>query len=278
MAYRCKTLIATEGDSSKQEKRLSICLVADGFSFSEISPEGELLTFGEAEGQHAATITDATRDIKAIFAEVGIRPLSYKGIELIVVSDDSAWVPDELYSTVASRSYLRMLGSTATSVVSAPCKQLGSTMVFAANDQLIMAFKVTLPGVTVMNQHVKIASLIPRSAKHPVMVAYWRCCGVGSADNGRVDIATMDGGKYIFGNTLKFDNQDEAVFHIVETIKAFGMDKPNAELLLCGNVDRDLYARLRPYFPTTTLYSGTASFTNPEFKKLHTYRHALILM
>ena len=270
MAYRCKTLIATEGDSSTQEKRLSICLVADGVSFSVTSPQGVLHTFGEVEGQHASSITDATRDIKAVFAEAGIRPLGYKSIELVVVSDENAWVPDELYSTVANRQYLRLLGGSSATAVSCPCKQLGSTMVFSANDHLVMAFKVALPGVTVINQHVKLTALMPRSASHPVLVAHWR--------KGRVDLAAMSEGRYLYGNTLSFSNQEEAVFHVVEVMKTFGMDTPDAELLLCGNVDRELFGRLRPYFPTTTLYSGSATqFLNPDFKKLHTYRHALIL-
>lgn len=270
MAYRCKTLIATEGDSSNQEKRLSICLVADGFSFSVTSPDGILYAFGEAEGQHATSITDATRDIKAVFADAGIRPLGYKNIELVVVSDENAWVPDELYSTVANRQYLRLLGGTANTVLSAPCKTLGSTMVFSANDHLIMAFKVALPGVVVINQHVKIASLASRSISHPVIVSHWR--------QGRVDLSAMNEGRYLYGNTLSFANTDEASFQIIEVMKLFGADKPNTELMLCGNVDRELYGRLRPYFPTTTLYSGTATkFASPEFKKLHTYRHALIL-
>lgn len=270
MAYRCKTLIATEGDSSTQEKRLSISLVADGFSFSVTSPQGTLISFGEVVGQHASSITDATRDIKALFAEAGIRPLGYKNIELIVVSDENTWVPDELYSSLANRQYLRLLGGTANTVLSAPCKALGSTMVFSANDHLVMAFKVALPGVNVINQHVKIASLVSRSATHPVLVAHWR--------QGRVDLAAMNEGRYLYGNTLSFTNMDEAVFHVVEVMKTFGMDSPKAELLLCGDVDRELYGRLRPYFPTTTLYSGTATqFASPDFKKLHTYRHALIL-
>ena len=42
--YTCKTLIATEGDHVSQEKRLSICLEANGFSFSETTPTGKLLT------------------------------------------------------------------------------------------------------------------------------------------------------------------------------------------------------------------------------------------
>lgn len=271
MAYRCKSLITTEGDSSTQDKRLSICLGADGFSFSVMTVSGQLLTFGEVEGTHASSITDATRELKAFFSEVGIRSLGYKAVELIVISDESTWVPDELYSSVANRQYLRLLGSSAQSVMSCQVKSLGSTMVFSANDQLVMAFKVALPGVTVMNQHARMVQFLSRSTDHPLLVSHWR--------QGRVDLAAMNGGKYLYGNTLSFSNPDEALFQVVEVMKTFGLDTPDAELLLCGDIGRDMYARLRPYFPVTTLYNGSISgFGSPEFKRLHTYRHALILM
>ena len=107
--YSCKTLIATSGYNVVQDKRLSICLGANGFSFSETTASDMLLTFGVAEGAHAATITDATRQVKAFFAEVGIQPLAYKSMELIVLSDESTWVPDELYSITANRQYLDVL-------------------------------------------------------------------------------------------------------------------------------------------------------------------------
>lgn len=279
MAYLCKTLIATEDDSSAQEKRLSICLGADGFSFSVTTASHNLLTFGQAEGAHATSITDATRDIKAFFAETGIRPLGFRTIEIIAVSDDATWVPDELYTSVANRSYLRLLGGNPSAVVSVPCKALGSTMVFAAPEHLVTAFKVSLPGAVVLNQHVLFTRLLPYSTSRPVIVAHWRCGSAGYAEKGRVDVAAMHEGKYLFGNSLRYSNVDEGIFQIVEVMKTYALDRPDTELLLCGDVDRDIYGRLRPYFATTTLYSGTATqFSNPEFKKLHTYRHALILM
>ena len=271
MAYRCNSLIATEDDSNVQEKRLSICLGADGFSFSVTTASRQLLTFGQAEGEHATSITDVTRDVKTFFAEAGIRPLGFRTIEIIAVSDDATWVPDELYTSVANRNYLKLLGASPASVMAIPCKTLGSTMVFAADDHLVTAFKVALPGAVVMNQHILFTRLLPLSAKHPIIVAHWR--------EGRVDLAVMNEGKYLFGNTLRHSNIDEGIFQIVEVMKTYALDRPDTELLLCGDVDRDIYGRLRPYFPTTTLYSGNATqFTNPEFRKLHTYRHALILI
>ena len=47
---------------------------------------------------------------------------------------------------------------------------------------------------------------------------------------------------------------------------------------MCGDVDRNRFALLRPYFPSASIYTGThTSYLNPEFKTLHTYRNALIL-
>lgn len=269
--YSCKTLIATAGDTVAQDKRLSICLGANGFSFSVTTVTGMLLTFGEAEGEHAATITDATRQVKAFFAEVGIQPLAYKSMELIVLSDENTWVPDELYSVAANRQYLKLVGGSALSVMTCHSKALGSTAVFAGNDQLAMAFKVALPGLTVINQHAKMVKLMERSKSHPLLFAHWR--------GNMVDIAACKDGRYLFGNTLRCGSNEDAMFRLMEVVKACEIDGGDTELMLCGNVDRELYAAMRPYFPKITLYGGEAThFANDEFKKLRTYRYALILM
>lgn len=269
--YSCKTLIAPTGDTVAQDKRLSICLGANGFSFSETTASGMLLTFGEAEGEHASTITDATRDVKAFFAEVGIRPLAYKSMELIVLSDESTWVPDELYAVTANRQYLKLVGGKALSVMTYHSKVLSSTVVYGGNDQLAMAFKVALPGLVVMNQHAKMVKLMDRSKSHPLLFAHWR--------GNMVDVAACKEGRYVFGNTLRCESGEEAMFRLMEVVKSSALDGSSTELMLCGDVDRELYAMMRPYFPKTTLYGGeTTRFANDEFKKLRTYKYALILM
>ena len=269
--YSCKTLIATSGYNVVQDKRLSICLGANGFSFSETTASDMLLTFGVAEGAHAATITDATRQVKAFFAEVGIQPLAYNSMELIVLSDESTWVPDELYSITANRQYLKLVGGSALSLMTCHSKAIGSTAVFAGNDQLAMAFKVALPGLTVMHQHAKMVTLMDRSKSHPLLFAHWR--------GYMVDIAAFKEGRYVFGNTLRCESTEEAMFRLMEVVKACEIDGGNTELMLCGDVDRELFAAMRPYFPKTTLYGGEATrFANDEFKKLRTYKYALILM
>lgn len=270
MSYACRSLVTTQGDFASHDKRLSICLKADGFSFSETTNGGVLLTLGEAVGTHAASMNDATREIKAFFAEVGVRPLGYASSELIVLTDEHTWVPDELYSSLANRQYLKLVGGNSAAVMSCACKALGSTSVYAGNEQLAMSFKVALPGLTVINQHVKMVTLASRS-QHPLMVTHWR--------EGRVDVAAFRDGHCLYGNTLTFDNDDEALYRLVEVMRNSGIEGASSEMLMCGDVDRDRFARFRPYFPKTTLYAGEAThYLNEDFKRQRTYRHALILM
>ena len=270
MPYSCKSLLKTDNGLASREKRLSICLGANGFSFAEVTPAGQLLTFGEAEGRHAATMTEVMNDLKALFAAAGIRPWGNTTAELIVLSDTNVWVPDELYTATANRKYLKLVGGDADAIMTCQSKALASTALFAADEQIVTAFKVAIPGVQVINQHVKMASLAPRSASHPVLLSHWR--------EGRVDLAAFRDGRYLYGNTFSFADADEALYHVVDVMKTYALESNATELLMCGDVDRDRYAQFRPYFPQVTLFEGNLQPLAPEFRRLHTYRYALVLM
>lgn len=270
--YSCKSLITTENEVAANEKRLSICLRSNGFSFSEKTSSGILLTFGEAEGEHSSSMTETMNSLKAFFASISIRPLGYASMQLVVISDASTWVPNELYSAAANRQYLKFVGCDTTSILAAPCKELASTAVFAADDALTTAFKVALPGLSVVNQHLRLTApaICVRSQEHPMLLVHWR--------ETAIDFAAYRDGRYLCGNTIVCSNDNEVLFHTVELIKTYNLDTPGLELLLCGDIDRNRFSLLRPYAPQTTLFTGThSSYLNPAFKSLHTYRNALIL-
>ena len=272
MPYSCKTLITSANELAPREKRLSICLGADGFSFAETSTAGALVSFAVYAGPHANSINQVMTDVKSVFASLGIRPFSFSASDLIVISDENVWVPDELYTATANRKYMELVaGSNDRQLMSAHSTALASTAVFSTDEHLVTAFKVALPGINVMNQHLKMARLAPLSADHPVVLSHWR--------EGRVDLAAFSEGHYLYGNTLTFANANEALYRVVDVVKCFGLESPATELLMCGDVDRERYAQFRPYFPKVTLFNGTVSHSlNPEFKRVHAYRHALILM
>lgn len=269
MPYIRKTLCTTEACDAVHDKRLSICLAADGFSFSAISAQGELLAFGEAEGGHASSMTEATRNIKAFFGEVGIQPLGFRKMEIVVVSNESVWVPNEVYSAACNRQYLRVVGGSGTSAIAVPCASLASTAVFSADESLVTAFKVALPGSTVVNQHCRMASCARLGGSHPVLLSHWR--------EGYVDLAAFTNGTYIYGNTIAFSDENALRYQLVETLRTFGIDRDDTELLMCGDVDRARFAALRPFFPKTNLFTGNCR-VGSAFRQLHTYRHALLLI
>lgn len=271
MSYACKTLITTANELASRGKRLSICLEAGGFSFAEVTSNRQLVKFGQVEGSHALTMTGVMTDVKALFAEVGIRPLGYAQMELVVPSDVSTWVPDELYSSMSNRQYIQLVGGSTEALMTCHSAQLASTAVFAANEQVVTAFKVAMPGVAVMHQHAKLSQLASRAPQSPLLVAHWR--------RGRVDVAAFVGGRYVFGNTLSCNTINEAIYHLVEVMKTRDMDDEALELQLCGLVDRHIYQACLPFFPKVTLLNGIDPDTQAsEFINLHTYRHALILI
>lgn len=269
MPYIKKTLVVSGACDAVHDKRLSISLAADGFSFVEISSRGELLAFGEAAGGHSASMTEATRDIKAFFAEVGVRPMDFRKMELVVDSDECVWVPDEVYTPASNRQYLKLVGGTGRQVMAVPCREIASTAVFAADEGLATSFKVALPGLTVVNQHVKMALCAPMSASHPVLIARWR--------GNKVDIAACGDGRYLYGNTIIPTDENTLSYQLVEIARLYGIERPDTELLMCGDVDRERFARFRPYFPKTSLFTGRCTVSG-EFRQVHTYRHALLLV
>lgn len=270
MSYACKALITTATNIASRDKRLSIGLMADGFSFAETMADGTLLSFGQAEGIHSRTMTAIMADIKGFFASVGVRPLGYGSMQLVVFSEHSTWVPDEVYSSLANRKYLGLVGcSTEQSILTYHSDSLGSTALFTAAEQLVTSFKVCMPGVSVMHQHAKMAGMAKYFGSTPTLLLHvWQ---------GKADVAVFREGQYYFGNTWPIHSREQLVYQLVELMKSASIESPDTVLQLCGDVDRDLYAACRPYFPNTSLFCGIdADAQASPFDNFHFYRHALL--
>ncbi|MBR1785465.1 MAG: DUF3822 family protein [Bacteroidales bacterium] len=271
MPYLCKSHIAASGGTSSRDKRLTVCLREDGFSFAETTPDGRLQSFGEAEGRHASTMTGTLADVKQFLGGVGIKPLGYARMQLVVMSRHSTWVPDELYSSASNRSYLRLAGVQPDGVAVCHSERLASTAVFSANEQTVTAFKVAMPGVSVMNQHALLAGLAPLFAGCAAIVSHWR--------DGLVDVAAFHDGRYLVGNTFACGTAEEAVYRLVDVMKSYSLEQAGARLLLCGKVDQQVYEACCPYFPEVDLFAGTGT---PEqdaaFDGFPFYEHALLLI
>ena len=273
MAYSTVSLINAAGSIAANDKRLSICLKPNGFSFSLIAAN-TLYMVGEAEGTPSGTLTDVANDIKSYFGSLGIVSIDLKEAELVVPVATFTWVPDEVYTAVDDRNYLTLTGAEIgfEHVYTCHSDILGAQLVFASVDSLITPFKIALPGIKVCCQYNKTVNTQLATQ-----------CGDGNLAllnlrDGYADLTAYRKGKLELCRTVASANVDQLLFQTLETVKLFTLESDTFCLLLCGEADRDIYATLRPYFASVALYTGRKlTFATDEFRSLHTYRHALTL-
>lgn len=254
--------------------RLSICLRANGFSFSTMTMERELLAVGEGEWDTHRPMGQWPTAQKELLAQYGITPFDCKEVRLVVPTNQCVWVPERLYDAGRDRQYLGMVARVEgnTGVCHAWSECVKSYTVFAAPTELVTAFKVAMPGVEVVCQHAVLVDeiLLQRSAQHPVMLMHVRD-GVG-------DFEAMWMGQLLLSNSWVCADEGELLYHGIEVMKGLHLETPDMELAICGDVGRELYARLQHYFPNVTLYTGSPfSFSNPELQTFHSYKHVLLL-
>ena len=274
MSYKINSFIASDKEVVSYEKRLSICLSSNGFSFSVTDVFDELLAMGEVESNLSAPMAELLADLKAALAEMHIHTYGLKEAELVTVSRQFVWVPQHLYDDSRQRSYLEAL-----------CKvpmgygiyvdyndAIKAHMVFSADNNPVSAFKIAVPGIKIRCQHSKLvnATMLESSDMKSVLLVNMRKCAS--------DFAVFCNKKLQISNTFDCVNLDETIYHSLNLAKQFHLDDAHLMVAVCGDVDRERFARFREYFPNVALYTGRQlTLTVPEMQHIHTFRHALIL-
>ena len=274
MPDQVTTIITTDKAVANNEMRLSICLRTNGFSFSTVAAEQELLTFGEAAFDLHRPVGELTDAIRGFFDAQGIATFECRQVRLIVPSERCVWVPEHLYDARRDRQYLQTVTALAgdAGVCHAYSGSVGAYVVFTAPSEVVTAFKVALPGVDVVCQHSVLANemLMQQSAQHPVVLMHVRD-GVG-------DFESFYNSQLLMSNSYAATDEEGLLYHALNVMKTLHLETPDMELTICGEVGRGIYGMLQHYFPNVTLYTGRPfTFSNPEFQTFHTYRHALLL-
>ena len=274
MSHPVTSINTTGGAVADEVSRLAICLRADGFSFSVITPDGMLLTVGDCrpdnwrlDGSAASRVANTVMTARDV-------AIGFREMRLIVPATQFAWMPEHLFDAARARQYLQCVSEVdeETGVYHIFSPAMKAYMVFAAPEQLVNSFKVALPGIDVHNQHSALVSahLLQTSARHPIVLMHVR--------EGMADIEAMFNGRLLLGNSYAAADDEERLYHALNVMKRLRLETPDMELMICGDVERNLYARLCRFFPNVKLYTGLPyRHLNPEFDTLHTYRHVLIL-
>lgn len=270
------TLVSSDALVENREKRLSICLRSNGFSFSVCSAAEDdvLYQFGQAQCDFAKPLGQLAASLKGLFAQLEISPFDFKQMSLVCPSSCFAWVPCRLYNPAMDRRYLSLLAKVDAGEGVFRCfvPNLDSYIVFTASPEVANAFKLALPGIDLCCQHSALvnSALLAKSEQRPVILMNVRD-GVG-------DFEALFNGRLLLSNTFPASTDDELLYHALGIMKRLRIETPDLELSICGAVSRDLFALLGRYFPNVTLSTGRKySFVSSNFDSFHIYKHALLL-
>lgn len=266
-------IISTDNAVATNEKRLSICLRSNGFSFSIVTTDGVLLTCGEVDAQQPLSPSDLTNAVIQAIGESDA-PLVFKEMRLIIPTMQFAWIPAHLYDQRHDRQYLAAITKLSETdvIYRSFSKSLDSYLIFTAPSAVVNAFKIALPGIDIVCQHHILSEIVANttSRSHPLMLLYLRPQAA--------DIEAFYNGRLLLSSSRQAQNEDEILYHTINVMKHLHLETPDMELSICGQVDRDTFARFQHFFPNVLLYTGKPhTYHNPDFQTLHTYKHALIL-
>lgn len=276
--YHVNSIITTDKEVASSEKRLSICLQSNGFSFSVTTASGLLLSFGDVSMGLTQSMSALVSDIKSLFADLHIYPVEFKRLRLVMSSDCYVWVPAALYDAAQQRRYLETVATLPPmAMVSAVYHaQQDAYLVFTSDATVLTAFKVALPGIECCAQPYALLSDTLLQTPHPVVLAW-----LGATANARqmaVDYLVVKEGKLLLSTRRQVDDAQQMLYTSIAVMKRMEVETADMELLLCGAVGRDLFMQLRGYFPHLGLYNGAPLRPqHPDLARLHAYRYATIL-
>ncbi|MDY5969508.1 MAG: DUF3822 family protein, partial [Bacteroidales bacterium] len=94
----------------------------------------------------------------------------------------------------------------------------------------------------------------------------------------KMDIVVYVNRRLQLVNTFPAVSTQDAAYHAIDVMKSLRLEDAKLEVLLCGDVERERYMEMAPYFPKTDLYCGrTLKADTEELKKLHAHKWALLL-
>lgn len=273
MSHTTNTFVSGSRDVPSYEKNISICLGANGFSFSIISVDNELLAYGTRTFKSGLTMGEAVQTLRSAFAECGLALFGFNSVEVVVLSEQFLLIPDHLYEAGKERKYMEPMATVPVGmgVYSSHVDTLGAQAIFTADTNWVSAFRIVLPGVKLCCQYSKLINgeLTAKSDMKSLLVMHLR--------GERTDFVVYCNKKVQFINTFDCANTQELLYNAINIMKQLHLEDAALEAYVCGDIDRPHFDAMRRYFPKLDLYSGRALRKSTlEFQQLHTYRDVLI--
>ncbi|MBP5535926.1 MAG: DUF3822 family protein [Bacteroidales bacterium] len=273
MSYQVISYINTEKELPTDEKRLSICHKSNGFSFAVTTTQGFLVKSGDVSYE-GTTMSDLMGTIRGVVADCELPTIGVAALELVIPTQQFVLVPEHLYEAENDRRYLETVcrvepGAT---LCSDYIEQLKAWSVFEADNTVLSAYRITLPGIKVRCQFAKLASadLLAKSANGELIAVNMRPKAA--------DIVVMKNGTLQLANTYVCNDFSDALYFALDIVNKEGLDAGRLQMLLSGEVTLANYNLMRHYFADVKLNNGRElRYLNAEFQHLHSYRYVMVL-
>lgn len=275
MSYTINNFITSDTRIQDVDKKISICLSANGFSFSIVSLNGKLLSIGDVSCEMPKSVATMMMQLREIFAKLDLRLPSYAETRVIEPVTKFTWIPEHLYKKGSEREYLQLVCNVdpKDEIKVEYSERMQSYCVFVSQSPVIPAMKILAPKMRHLCQHIVLAEsahLAEKSKTKPIVAVNVR--------EGFMDMAVFAEQKLLMGNTFPCATQAEAVYQILSVMQNMQLRKEQAEVSVSGAVDREWYQYVSPYFAKTTLNTGKPlQITDDALRRVHIYKYALTL-
>ena len=275
MMYTKRIFLHAENNVPAFEKRLSICLQTNGFSFSVIDKKNTLYTFGDIDCQFTESLSEVINGIKQIFTSLNVPLSGYSNAELIMPTSKNVWIPKHLFSEGSEKEYLATLCQIdlSESCYSYYSETLDAHSVFAVSNTLVSGLKIAIPSVKIKNQFVKMLDF-PCLKNNKVGVSV----GVFVRDND-IDIAISDSEKFIFNNTFKYNQQEDLIYFVLNAVKQLKLAENKVTVHLSGKIIPSTFDEFRNFFANVKLEKVNGlQLSDDKLFSIPRHEYALILV
>ena len=274
MIYTKRIFLHAENTVPAFEKRLSICLKTNGFSFSITDTKNVLYTFGEVDCLFPESLAEVINGIKQIFTSLNVSVSGYKSTELIMPSQKQTWIPEHLFTDGKEKEYLTALcdANTSESYFSNKVDYIQACSVFAVSNTLSSGWKIAIPSAKIKDQFSKMVEF-PCLKNNRVGISV-----AAFVREEEIDIAVFDSGRFLFSNTFKFEQQEDLVYFVLNVVKQLKLQESKVTVYLAGKVLMTTFDEFRKFFANVKLEKiNTLKPANEQLKAVARHEYALIL-
>jgi len=275
MSYTINNFIASDTRIQDGDKKLSICLSANGFSFSVVSLSGKLLVVGDVDCDMPKSVAAMMMQLREIFGKLSLNLPSFAETEVIEPVAKFTWIPEHLYKKGSEKQCLQLVCTLGPKdeVKVEYSEKMQAYCVFVTESVMIPALKILDPKIKHRCQHTVLAEsshIAEKSKNKPVIAANFR--------SGSLDLAVFAEQKLQMSNTCAYTSTADAVFQILSVIRNLQLRKDLAELTLSGEVDKERYQQIRPYFAKVSLNTGRlVAIDDDALRRVYIYKYALTI-